>query len=105
MRFRHAFIGIGGILIVFILLLTDPQNDIITNLPFGSGTLAMLIVLFSSLLYIGFLHIARKGLLDYIDLKIYFEKALLTPEGSGLALIAVGLIMISIAITISAAVK
>lgn len=105
MRFRHAFMGVGGILITLILILTDPQNNVIANLPFGSGTLATLIVLFTSILFVGVLHLSRRALMDYLDLSEYFRKALLTPEGAGMATIAVGLIMIAIAIVISAAVK
>lgn len=105
MRFRHAFMGIGGILVLLILLLTDPQNQLITNLPFGAGTLAILIILLSSLLYITVLHLSRKALFDYIDMEEYFKKAILTPEGAGMALIAVGLAMVSIAVVILAAVK
>lgn len=103
MRFRHAFMGVGSLLVVILLLITDPQNNIVANLPFGSGTLAMIIILVSSLLYIGLLHLARKGLYDYLDLEVYFQKALLTPEGSGMALIAVSLAMIAISIVILAA--
>ncbi len=105
MRFRHVFMGIGGSLIVLILLLTDPQNEIITSLPFGSGTLATLIILLTSILFVGVLHLSRKALCDYLDLEEYFKRALLTPEGAGMATIAVGLIMVSIAIVISAAVR
>ena len=105
MRFRQVFIGIGGFLTLLILLLSDPDGGLVRNLPFGSGTLSVLIILVSSILYIGLLHIARKGLLDYLDLEQYFKKALLSPEGSGMALCAVGLMMIAIAIVILAATK
>ena len=51
------------------------------------------------------LHLARKALADYIDLEEYFKKALMTPEGAGLALIGIGLIMVSISLVILAATK
>lgn len=105
MRFRQVFVGMGSLLTVGVLLLSDPDGGLVKNLPFGSGTLSILIILVSSILYIGLLHFARKGLIDYIDLEQYFKKALQTPEGAGLALIGVGLIMVSIAIVISAATK
>jgi hypothetical protein len=105
MRFRHVFMGVGGALITLILVLTDPQNHVITNLPFGAGTLATLIVLFTSILFVGVLHLARRAIIDYVDLQKYFERALLTPEGAGAALIGVGLMMVAIAIVILAAVK
>lgn len=105
MRFRHVFMGIGSVLIILILVLTDPQNNVITDLPFGSGTLATLIILWTSVLYIALLHAGRRSLIDYVDLELYFRKALLTPEGAGAALIGVGLMMVAIAIVILAAVK
>lgn len=105
LRFRHAFLGLGSLLTVFVLLMSDPDAGLIRNLPFGAGTLSVLIILVTSILYIGVLHLARKALADYIDLEQYFKKALATPEGAGLAIIGVGLMMVSIAIAILAAVK
>lgn len=105
MRFRHVFMGLGSLLTIIVLLLSDPDGGFINNLPFGSGTLATLIILVSSILYIGLLHFSRKGLLDYIDLEVYFKKALQTPEGSGLAIIGIGLIMVAVSIVILAATK
>lgn len=105
MRFRHVFIGLGSLLTIVVLLLSDPDGGFINNLPFGSGTLATLIILVSSILYIGLLHFSRKGLFDYIDLEIYFKKALQTPEGSGLAIIGIGLVMVAVSIVILAATK
>lgn len=105
MRFRHVFLGIGSLLVVLILLLSDPDNGIVQKLPFGSGTVSLLIVLFTSILYIAFLHMGRKALADYIDLEEYFKKALMTPEGAGLSLIAVGLMMIAISLVILASTR
>lgn len=105
LRFRHAFLGLGSVLTILVLFLSDPDAGFIRNLPFGAGTLSVLLILVTSILYIGLLHIARRGLLDYIDLEVYFKKALQTPEGAGMALIGVGLIMISISLVIMAAVK
>ena len=105
MRFRHVFMGIGGFLVFLLLLITDPDGGILKNIPFGSSTLSLIIILLTSILYIGMLHLARKGIVDYIDLEEYFKKALMTPEGAGLALIAVGLIMVSISLVILAATK
>lgn len=105
MRFRNVFLLIGGLLTTAVLFLSDPDGGFVQNLPFGAGTITTLIVLVSSILYIGVLHFGRKALLDYIDLRDYFKKALLTPEGAGLALVAVAGMMISIALVILAAVK
>ena len=103
MRFRHVFLGIGSILVTLVLLMSDPDSGFIHNLPFGAGTLSFLIILVSSILYIGLLHLGRKALFDYLNLEEYFKKAKLTSEGSGYALIAVGLFSISIALVILAA--
>jgi len=103
MRFRHVFIGLGSLLVITALLLSDPDSGVIKSLPFGSDTVALIINLTVSVLYIGLLHVARKGLVDYIDLKMYFVKALQSSEGSGLAIIGVGLIMLSVSLTILAA--
>lgn len=105
LRFRHVYMGIGSLLVILILMLTDPDNAIVAKLPFGAGTTASLIILLTSFLYVTVLHLSRKALIDYIDLQEFFKKALLTPEGAGKALIGVGLMMIAIAIVILAAVK
>lgn len=103
MRFRNVFLGIGSILVTIVLLMSDPDSGLVKNLPFGAGTLSFMIILISSILYIGLLHLGRKALFDYINLEEYFKKAKLTSEGSGQALIAVGLFSIAIAIVILAA--
>ena len=105
MRFRHVFMGIGSILTVAVLLLSDPDGGLVQNLPYGSGTVSLLITLLISILYVGVLHLARKGLFDYLDLSVFFKKALESSQGSGLALIAVGLAMVSVSVVILAATK
>lgn len=103
MSFRHIYMLFGCIGVVGILLLSDPDSGFIQNLPVGAGTVSMLIILVTSILYVAMLHISRKGLIDYVDMKSFFKKALETSEGAGSALIAVGLIMIAISIVIFAA--
>lgn len=105
MRFRNVFLGVGSALVTAVLLMSDPDSGFVRNLPFGAGTLSFLIILVSSILYVGLLHLSRKGLFDYLDLEEYFKKAKLSPEGAGMALIAVGLFSIAIAIVILAAAK
>ena len=105
MRFRNVFLLIGGLLVIIIMLLSDPDGGLINNLPFGATTLSTLIVLVISILFIAMLHLGRRALLDYIDLSEIIKKAVQTSDGAGMVVIGVGLIMISIAITILAAVK
>ena len=103
MRFRNIYMGIGSVLTLLVLLLSDPDSGFITSLPYGSGTLTILIVLLTSIFYVALLHLSRRALMDYVDLSRFFAKAIQTPEGSGLAIIGVGLIMVSVALVILAA--
>lgn len=105
MRFRNTYLVLGCLLVISVLLVSDPDGGFVQNLPFGAGTVTMLIILITSILYVAILHISRKALVDYIDLKEYFRKALMTSEGSGLAIIGIGLIMIAVSIVILAATK
>ena len=105
MRFRNVFLGVGSLLVILLLLVTDPDSGIITSLSIGSGVVATLAILVTAILYVGFLHLSRKALMDYIDLEQFFKKAGMTPEGSGLALIGVGLMMVSVSLVIMAAVN
>lgn len=105
MRFRDIFLGIGSVLVLILLFLSDPQSAVVAQLPFGAGTVSTLMNLVTSLLFIGVLHLARKALVDYIDLEEFFKKAIETPEGAGRALMAVALMMISVSLVIYAAVK
>lgn len=103
MRFRHVYLGIGSVLVLLLWILTDPKIGLIQSLPIGASTVATIVLLLKTVLYAGVLHFTRKGLIDYVDLKKYFDRALQTPEGAGHATIAIGLIFIAIAITIHAA--
>ncbi len=85
------------------MLLTDPSTGLIRDLPFGAGTVASIIILLKAVLYTGFLHISRKGLMDYFDLEEFINKAKQTSEGAGSATIGAGLYTIAMAIVIYAA--
>ncbi len=103
MRFRYKFMGLGGIFVMLSWILTDPDLGIIQNLPVGSSTIAMIIVLLKTVLYIGMLHCSRVALFDYLVLGDIIKKAIEEPKGAGLVFIGIGLAMVSIAITILAA--
>ena len=105
MRFRHIYMGVGSILVILLYLLSDPDSGIIENMKFGASTLATIIILSKTVLYTAILHISRRALIDYVDLKQYFDMAKRSPEGAGKAVIGVGLIEIAIAITIMAAIS
>lgn len=103
MRFRHVYMGLGSLMVIFISLLTDPDLGLITELPMGAGTLATIVILLKAILYTGLLHFTRKGLMDYFDLEEYLVKARETSEGAGAAVVGVGLYTIAMAIVIYAA--
>lgn len=104
-RFRYVFMGIISILAVIVMLVTDPDSGIVQSVPFGANAIASLLPLLKIFIVISILHISRKGLFDYIDLKEYFDKARTSSEGAGNALIGVGLAYVAIAICILAAIS
>lgn len=98
MRFRYVYMGLITTLVLALLLLTDPDSGLINNLPFGATTLGYILFCFKAVLGVVFLHVSRKGLMDYIDLKSVFDKAMTSSEGAGLATIGIGLVFLSIAL-------
>ncbi len=98
MRFRYVYMGLIVTLVLALLLLTDPDSGLIDNLPFGATTLVYILFCFKSVLGVVFLHVSRRALLDYIDLKSVFDKAMTSSEGAGSATIGIGLIFLSIAL-------
>lgn len=103
MRFRNTYMLYGGLLVFLALTLTDPDLKFITNLPFSAPAVAILVNLMKTVFYVASLHLGRKALLDYVDLEELFINAKKTPEGSGKAIIGVGLVFVSVAISIWAA--
>lgn len=93
----------GGILVFLVLTLTDPELKLITNLPFAAPAVAILVNLMKTVFYATSLHFGRKALADYVDLEELVTNAKKTPEGSGKAVIGVGLIYVALAIVIWAA--
>lgn len=103
MKFRYIFMVLGSLLTLLALVMSDPSSGMIQDLPIGGGTVAMIIILSTSVLYISMLYLGRKAILDYVDLREFFKTALRSPEGAGAAIIGVGLMMVSVAIVILAA--
>lgn len=103
MRFRHIYIGLGSLFVILIWLLTDPDTGLITSLPIGASTVATLVILLKSVLYVGVLHLSRKALCDYLNMEKIFTRAAQSAEGAGLVAISVSLLMIAIAIVMFAA--
>ena len=105
MRFRHIFMGVGTVFVMFLIFSSDPTVGWLSQLPFGSGLLGVMVGLAIAQLYIGLIHVARKGLFDYIDLEVFFKKALESAVGAGLSLVAVSIAMVAISLAILAATK
>jgi hypothetical protein len=105
LRFRHAYMTLGSFLVILLWLLTDPDNNIVQHLPFGASTVATLLILLKSVLYVTVLHLSRKALMDYLDLKTVFDRAMQSSEGAGRVFMGVGLVFVAISIVIYSAVR
>ncbi len=103
-RFRYLFLGFGSFLVFLIYVLSDPDLGWFKNLPIGSGALSTIIVLLASVMYVGFLHLSRKALFDYLDFQEIAERAKQTSIGAGLLAVAISIAMVAISLAIMAAV-
>ena len=77
MRFRHVFLLGGSLLILFSLFLSDPNG--------GAMTFVMFQQLATPVMAVGFAHLARRALFDYMDLEKLMEKAMETSQGAAVA--------------------
>lgn len=103
-RFRYLFMGLFGALALLLLFVTDPDSKLVTALPIAAGFVATIVLLVSAVLYVTLLHLSRRAMFDYVDLSVFFTKAMETSTGAGLALIGVGLSSVAISIVILASV-
>ncbi len=103
-RFRYLFMGLFGALALLLLFVTDPDSKLVTALPIAAGFVATVVLLVSAVLYVTLLHLSRRAMFDYVDLSVFFTKAMETSTGAGLALIGVGLSSVAIALVILASV-
>lgn len=98
---RHHYMVLGSLFVIGIMFLTDPDMFDPKNMPWGGSTVGMFVLLSEVVLGVTLLHISRKALMDYVNLEYLMNKAKETPEGAGMATIAVGLFSIAIAIIIA----
>ena len=100
MRFRNAFVVMGGLFAILLLFLSDPDLGIVQNMAVGAGTVATLIFLFKAILGIGLLHLARKALMDYpeADFRKLGIEALKDPKASAMYAIAIAIYSLAIAL-------
>ena len=103
-RFRYLYMGFSSVLVLLLLFVTDPDSKLLTALPIAAGFVATIVLLVSAVLYVTMLHLSRRAMFDYVDLSVFFSKAMETPTGAGLALIGVGLSSVSISLVILASV-
>lgn len=84
-RLRISVLAGGSLAVLAVLLWTDPDSGIST------GMLALSLV--TPLVAVGFAHMVRKTLFDYpeADMRTLFTKAGESPEGAGLALVAMAI--------------
>jgi hypothetical protein len=104
-RKRNWFAVIGTTIMILLWLITDPDMRIITNMPAGAKVLDIFTVLSKGVIYMMAVHMGRKYILDYINLKMLIDKAAETSEGAGKAAIAVSIYTVAMAIAVYAAVN
>lgn len=101
--FRFVYMILFATLLTLATIIT---NNNVVKLPFGmAGMTADMLYTLRVIVYTALVHMSRRALVDYIDLEEVFKKAMETAEGAGKVFIGVGLMMISVAICILAAVK
>lgn len=71
-KYRTILYIVAPILIILVMVAADPDVGWIRNLGFAPSTLSWLIMMFTTLLFVGLLHIGVRGSFDYI----HFEKLL-----------------------------
>lgn len=97
MRFRNTFLIGGSTAVALALLLTDPDGGALTAL------LGMSLV--SNLLAVLLAHLSRKALLDYLDLRLTFQRAMESPEGAGRVFQGVAIILAALLLVFSGSVR
>jgi hypothetical protein len=104
MRFRNAYIVIGGLLVILLNIITDPDLGWVQNLPFGSSTFVYLLIIMRGILASAFLYITRKALMDYpeADFRKLGIEASKHPIGAAVYAMAISLMTVAVAIISSA---
>lgn len=102
-RFRNIYMIGGTFLVLLIALSADPDTGLIQNMGFGASTLASIVILVKSILYVALLHLSRRALFDYFDFEECIKQGMRTSDGSGRVVIGIAIAMNAIAIVIFAA--
>lgn len=87
-----------------LFVLTDPSLNLFGRIPYGAEIITYGIYAMQSFIIILLLHVFRKGIHDYAsaDMDVLLSRAQASPEGSGLAAIAMSIITLAYAVVIYA---
>jgi hypothetical protein len=85
MRFRNLFLAGGSALTLGVLLFSDPNG--------GALTASTLIQLATAVIAVGFAHLARRALFDYLNLEVLYQKAKESATGAGLVFLGVCVVL------------
>lgn len=99
---RSIFLGLGSLIVIIAMFLTDPDGGIVQNLPFGSSTATFLIYLSTAIIGVGLLYLCERALFYYVDYFEVYKKAMTTENGPGLVMLAISLQMVAVAIVFNA---
>jgi hypothetical protein len=102
MRIRNAFLFLGVLLTIGLLIITDPDLGLVQNLGVGAGTITTFVFVLKGVLGSLLLHINRKAMFDYAiaDFRVLGETANDTPQGAGLYAIALAIMTLAFAVVI-----
>lgn len=102
-RFRNIYLYTVTILTITLLFLADPDNAFVQKLPWGSSTIATLLMYLKAVIAVTFLHFTRKAMFDYIDMEDIYKKAMQSDNAtaSSLFAIAVSVFVLAFAILIA----
>lgn len=104
-RSRNVYMLYGTLVVFLLMVISDPDLNVIESLPFGAEQLVLLTILGKSILYATLLHITRKAFLDYdsADFDNAAKKSLETATGAGLLIVGIGLMTLAFSIVIALA--
>jgi hypothetical protein len=85
MRFRNIVLGLGSVLTLMSLFYSDPNG--------GAMTVTMLQYLAIGFIAVGFAHLTRKALFDYLNMKELYEKAKESAVGSAIVFAGVCIVV------------
>lgn len=81
MRFRNWLLLVGSLMVTAALYLTDPDK--------GASTVIWLVSLSTGLVSVAMAHLVRKGLFDYLDMRLLMLKAQEQSTGAGMVFLGI----------------